>query len=64
MEGTAGGLGYEATGVSIAVDGNRVHAELRVGKAAADRTEPEVVGLSRFGRTATWKFDLSESVRS
>ncbi len=62
VEGTAGGLGYEATGVSIAVDGNRVHMEFGVGSAATGRTEPDVVGLSRFGRTASWTFDLSESV--
>ena len=61
VEGTAGGLGYEATGVSIAAEGDRVRIEFGVGQVVGGRTEPDVVGLSRFGRTASWTFDLPES---
>ncbi len=62
-EGTAGGLGYVATGVSMAAEPNRVQIEFTVEQAADGRREPDVVGLSRFGRTANWSFDLSEPIR-
>jgi hypothetical protein len=61
FEGTAGGLGYQASGTTVEVDGNTVQIELSVNRASSDRTEPDVVGLSRFGRTANWTFDLPEA---
>ena len=62
-EGTAGGLGYEATEVSVAAGHNRARIAFGVAPADAGRREPDVVGLSRFGRTASWTFDLSEPIR-
>jgi hypothetical protein len=60
-EGTAGGLGYQATATIVELQGKTIHMEFTVEDAAADRGEPEVVALSRFGRTASWNFDLTDT---
>ncbi|MCI4337661.1 MAG: hypothetical protein L3K17_10865, partial [Thermoplasmata archaeon] len=60
-EGTAGGLGHQVTGTTIAIDGNSVQIEFGVEGASTGGTEPDVVALSRFGRTASWTFDLTDS---
>jgi hypothetical protein len=63
MEGTIGGLGYDANAVTVAVDGRQVRLEATVAEPGGERNEPDVVALVRFGRTAGWEFDLTDTVR-
>lgn len=63
VTGTAGGLGFEATDMAFKVVADRVCLSFTVAKVSPERTEPDVVALSRIGATASWKFDLSDPAR-